>query len=177
MLTRKYTNSEIKLLLSSIVIIIDSREKVNAHITKEFDKMNIKYIVRKLQFADYSFYLPKNEALDIMDDISFENNVSIERKANANELAGNYSTTRKQFENEHQRHQGKMILMIEDDTYSDIQRHNYRSKLKPDPFTASMHSWQHKYDVPFIFIEKQYSAEYIYNTFKYWLRAYLETHK
>lgn len=133
----------------------------------------MKYIVRKLEHGDYSFFIPKNDKLDIIEDVSFEDYISIERKNSVNELAGSYSATRKQFEDEHRRHKGKMMLMIEGDEYHDICEGNYRSELTPKSFLATIHSWQHKYDVPFIFINKEYSALYIYYTFKYWLRDYL----
>ena len=168
-----YSNKEINEILDSMTIIIDSREKVNVHITSIFDKQNVKYAVRKLNHGDYSFYVPQNETLGISEDVSFENCISIERKNSVDELAGSYSTTRKQFEAEHQRHKGKMILLVENDEYHDICEGNYRSKLKPKSFMATIHTWQHRYSVPFIFVKKEYSALYIYYTLRYWLRNYL----
>lgn len=160
--------------MESIGILVDTREKSNEHITEIYDKNDVLYKVQKLDFGDYSFYIPANKKLDILDDISFENYISVERKSGINELAGNFTSGRKRFENIYSRHKGKMILMIEGDSYGDICSHNYRSQLKPMSFIGTLHSWEHRYNVPFIFIEKPYAPLYIYNTFKYWLRIYLE---
>ena len=44
----KYTDKEIKILLKSMVILVDSREQENSHITKWFDSKKIPYRVEKL---------------------------------------------------------------------------------------------------------------------------------
>ena len=53
----KYTESELKKLLDNMVILIDTREKKNDHITNYFDKHDIKYENKALTCGDYSFYL------------------------------------------------------------------------------------------------------------------------
>lgn len=171
---RQYTEKEIKRLLSTIEILVDSREKQWEHIKKAYDNQNIKYRVQKLDFADYSFLIPVNEDLDINKDIYFTNHISVERKSSLDELAGNFTKNRTRFQKEFERHEGLMVLMIEGDGYSDICKHNYKSQLKPLSYIASLHSWQHRYNVPFIFIDKQYSAQFIYYTFYYWLRIFME---
>lgn len=170
----KYKDKEVKEILETMVIIIDSREKVNHWVTEKYDKQEIKYEVRKLNHGDYSFYIPKNEKLDISEETSFENHISIERKNSLDELAGSITKDRERFKREYERHEGKMILMIEDGTYGGICKADYRSRIKPLSYLATLHSWQHKFDVPFVFVEKDYSAQYIYYTFYYWLKVYLE---
>ena len=76
----KYTDKEIKILLKSMVILVDSREQNNLHLTKWFDEKKIPYKVEKLGTADYSFYLPSNIELGIPRDLYFTDKIVIERK-------------------------------------------------------------------------------------------------
>ena len=52
-------------LISSIVILIDTREKSFSHITDYFDRKDIKYKKKALAYGDYSFMLEQNEKLSI----------------------------------------------------------------------------------------------------------------
>lgn len=173
-LPRKYTKKEQELLLSSLGVYVDSREKSNKWITDLYDKQNISYKVKKLQFADYAPYIPINEELGITEEISLENHISIERKASLEEISNNISKDRQRFEREFERHKGQMILLIEGASYKDICMANYKSKVKPLSLIGTLHSWNIRHDVPFIFIDKDVSAQYIYYTFYYWLREYLK---
>lgn len=85
----KYTKKQIDQILKSITIIVDSREKVNSHILIWLKYKKINYIIDKLDFGDYSYYIPKNEELNIKEDVYFNDTISIERKRNLEELAGN----------------------------------------------------------------------------------------
>ena len=58
-----------------MLIIVDSREKKNAHILRYFDDHGIKYVIRKMDVADY-----QTEGRD---------NLVIDRKQNLDELATN----------------------------------------------------------------------------------------
>lgn len=55
----KLTHDQIKKLSKEMVILIDTREKVNDHILNYFNKKNIAYRQQALEFGDYSFMLPK----------------------------------------------------------------------------------------------------------------------
>lgn len=156
--------------MSSIVILVDSREQVNSHIKLWLKSHKINFVVQKLDFADYSFYIPKNIDFEIEEDIYFTNEISVERKANLEELSGNFSTDRERLAREFERHEGHMILMIEDSGYKDIINNNYKSKYPPQSYIGSLHSFSLRYDVPFIFVSKENSAHFIYYTFYYWLR-------
>lgn len=168
-----YTEKEQKELLKSIGIIIDKREKVNDHIIEWLDKKKIAYKKKSLKQGDYSFYLPKNEALNIDRDINFYNDISIERKANLDELATNIGEHRDRLKNEFIQHRGQMILMIENNSYKDIVDHNYQSRYEPKSYLSTLHSFEAKYHVIFKFINKEYAAQFIYYTFYYYLRSLL----
>ena len=85
----KYTDKEIDELILSIIILVDTREKMNAHITDSFDQNGISYKKKALEYGDYSFALPKNEELSIPRDMYFNKKVCIERKASLEEISGN----------------------------------------------------------------------------------------
>ena len=84
--SRAYKDKEIKQILNSITVLVDSREKVNSHIKMWLKSNKIKYIDYTLSFGDYSFMIPKNESLDILEDLYFTYEIAIERKAHAEEM-------------------------------------------------------------------------------------------
>ena len=57
---RKLKEKEIKDLIDTIVIYVDSREKLPNHITDCFDKYEINWMIKKLDSGDYSAILPSN---------------------------------------------------------------------------------------------------------------------
>ena len=57
----KFTVEEIKNLVKHMVILVDSREKKNGHVLDYFGKQGIAYQKTKLDYGDYSFYIPAAE--------------------------------------------------------------------------------------------------------------------
>ena len=170
----KYTDKEVKTLLKSMTIIIDSDEKVFDHISDWFDKKKIPYVIQNLDFCDYSFYLPANPEMGIMRDIYFDKKISIERKRNLEEISTNFGDKRTQFENEFIRSTGNVFLLIENAAYEDIINKNYTTKLTPQSFIGSLHAFADRYNFSINFIkDNKYSAQFIYYTFYYHLRNYL----
>ncbi len=76
----KYTDKEMEELISSIVILIDTREKVNSHITDYFDRKGIPYKKKALDYGDYSFMIPANEKLSIPRDLYFNTTCVMKEK-------------------------------------------------------------------------------------------------
>lgn len=170
----RYTDKEIKDLLKSMVVLIDSRENVNQHITKWFDEKKIPCRVEKIETADYSFLLPSNAELGIPRDLYFNDKISIERKADLVELSGNFTNDRLRIESEFIRHKGKLLLLIENSDYSDIINHKYKTEYNPMSFLATLHSFSDRYNFSINFIkDNKFSAQFIYYTFYYFLRNYL----
>lgn len=170
----KYTDKEIKQILNSLSLLIDTREKSNSHIISWLDKKKINYKSKKLDQGDYSFYIPKNKELNIDRDLYFNNELSIERKGSLDELAGNFSNNRDRIEKEFALHEGNMILIVEDSSYRDIYKGNYRSKYSSKSYLGTLHSFSNRYNIPFMFIDKECSAMFIYFTFRYYLRDLLK---
>ena len=170
----KYTEKEQKELLQSIVVLYDSREQKNEHLLQWFDKKNIKYKKMKLNYGDYSFYIPKNKELGIERDIYFKDEIVLERKNSLEELSGNFSQSRDRIEKEFALCKAKMTLMIEQASYKDLCENRYNTSYKASSFLGTLHSFSERYDINFIFIDKEYSASYMYYTFYYYLRELIK---
>ena len=157
-----YTDGEIKKALSELTVIVDSREQVNFHISSWLDGKGIKHITRALETGDYSAML---------DGETFEDEVAIERKANLDEIAGNFTTGRERFEREMIRAKAngiKVFLIIENASWHDILLHNYHSQLKPQSLMASLLSWQVRYNITIMFCRPEETAQLMYSTLYYW---------
>lgn len=170
----RYNTREQKEILASMRILVDTREQKNDHILSWLDKKGIKYRKQKLDQGDYSFYIPKNIELNIDRDIYFDKDICIERKNSVDELINNFAQSRERIENEFLRNKGKMILLIEDGNYSDIINGNYRSKYSIQSAIGTLHAFSARYDIPFIFINSQYSPHFIYYTLSYYLRELIK---
>ncbi|AVP66348.1 ERCC4-type nuclease [Clostridium botulinum] len=85
----KFTNKEVKEILDSLVILVDTRENANIHITDWLEKSKKKYKTQKLNYGDYSCYLPNGSFKGQTRDIFFTNSIVVERKSCIDELAMN----------------------------------------------------------------------------------------
>ena len=166
-----FTDKEIETLIDSIVIICDTREKENSHVIETFDKHNIKHMKKGLSHGDYSAMIPANEALHINHDIWLNNFIVVERKANLNELASNITHDRDRFEKELCTYRGRMFLMIENASYSDIINHKYDSNCSVKSFLASFHAFTTRYNLYPLFVsDNKHSALFIWNVIKYYIK-------
>lgn len=159
---RLYTDSEIRKALSGLTVIADSREQINQHILTWLDGKGVQYITRALETGDYSAML---------DGETFEDEVVVERKANIDEIAGNFTQGRERFEREMIRAKAngiKVFLIIENASWHDILLHNYHSQLKPQSLMASLLSWQVRYNITIMFCRSDETAQLIYSTLYYW---------
>ena len=163
-------DQEIKEILKTVKIVIDTREQKNNHILTYFDSKKISYTSKKLDFGDYTCeFTYKGQVF------SLEKYFAIERKASLDELANNFTAKRTQFENEFLRAKGtKIILMIENCTYSDLIRARYRSQYNAKAFIASLNSFAFKYDFNYIFINGPDVGNFIYYQIIYFIRNFLK---
>ena len=168
----KFGDEEKKKLEKQIVILVDTREKKNDHILNYFDSYHIKYKKQALSSGDYSFYVEANDELSIPRDIYFDNKIFVERKANLDELATNFSKNRTRFEEEFSISSAeRKYLLIEGANYEDILLHNYTSEFNPKSYLGSLHSFNHRYNLQIVFLpDRDYSPIYILGIFKYYLR-------
>ena len=174
---RKYSDKELSKIISkdNIVILVDTREKANKHITDIFDKEGVQWRSEKLESGDYTFELKAIPELDIPHTMDFRQDVMIERKNSLDEISGNFTKNRERFNDEFGRAWAvKKYLLIEDGSYEKILNHDYRSEYNPNSFFASLLSFDARYDLHVCFSSKETSAVLIYNICKYALREILK---
>ena len=165
---RHYTDKEIQDKLKDLHIIVDTREQVNGHVTEYLDKGKVPYSSRKLDTGDYSAML---------EDFTLEHDVVIERKANIDELAGDFTADRQRFEDEFTRAKAeglKVFLIIEECTWGDIFLHNYRSKLAPKSLISSLFAWQVRFNITIIMCRKTDTGRIIHGILYYAAREALK---
>ena len=104
-MVRHWTDKQLAEELKKLTIICDSREQVNAHVTKYFDAHHIPHIERKLDTGDYSAQLGE---------MSLERDICVERKHNLDEICGNFTAERERFEREFMRAKayGTKVVLI-----------------------------------------------------------------
>lgn len=85
----KFSDKEIKEILDKMVIIVDTREQANAHIIQWLQKKKKPYKTQKLDYGDYSCYLPAGSFKGQQRDVYFTNDIAIERKFCIDEIAMN----------------------------------------------------------------------------------------
>jgi len=170
----KYTDKQKDELLKSIVILIDTREQSNKWITDYFDEKKIPYKSKKLNFGDYSYFIPKNDELDIPRDMYMDQISTIERKGSLEELSGNFSKDRDRFEKELSLYKGKMHLLIENASYDDIYNNNYQTQYNKKSYMGSLHSFALRYDLSLMFMpKKECSGVFIFCICYYHLKSLL----
>ena len=169
-----YSDKEVDTLVKSLVILIDTREQVNEHITNVYDKRNIPYKKRALKYGDYSFMIPANEALNIPRDLYYDNEIVVERKASLEELSGNLTQDRGRFEKELSLAPKTKVLLVEDASYEDIAAGKYSTEYNRKSFLGSLHTYWFRYNIPVFFMsDKKYSALFIRNYFEYYMKERL----
>ena len=163
-----YSDAEIKKILATMIILVDSREKANDHITSYFDKKGVIYMKRGLKTGDYGVLLPKNEELGIMRDLQLT--ACLERKAHIDEITGNLSKLKATaFENELIRSsENPFVLVVEDaDGYGKILRGEYISQYDPKALLGRLKTFEARYGFSIVYLDKAYTGNYIYHHFYY----------
>jgi len=170
----KYTKKEKKELLDSLTVLVDTRER-QSHVQEWMERKNKPYKVKKLDQGDYSYYIPKNEKLNIPRDLYFDKVCCIERKSSLEELAGNFgSKDRARIQKEMAVYGGDMHMIIEESQYKDIRDGNYKTNLGRESFINTLHSWYWKWGMSHNFMpDKNDTPLFIYLHFRQHLRNQL----
>lgn len=175
MILYNYSDKEIKELLKSLIVLIDTREQINNHITSYFESKKIPFKHKKLHHGDYTCMIPSNPELGISRDLYFNNLISIERKRDLNELSNNFTHDRARFESEFLRAKGKIILLVENSSYENLVHGRYITKYDPKSFIASLKAFESRYNISTQFIlDDSYTGNYIYYSLYYFVREYLK---
>lgn len=170
----RFTDTEIKKILKTLVITVDTREQRNEHILKYFRDKDIPFKLMTMKTGDYSAMVPKNEEFGLMRDIYLA--AAVERKNGVDELVGNIKE-RHRFENELIRAAPyPFVLIVEDlDGYRKILNGEYISEYKPQSLLGSLKTFETRYDFSTVFIHPAYSGNYIYHHFHYMAREVLKS--
>ena len=168
MLKMSATNYTLNKLIKTAVVLIDTRERENKHITDYFDKAKIPYKTKKLEYGDYALLLPKNDEKGIPCDMLLD--FAVERKHNLEELSSNFTKDRVRLEEELWRGSNKLALVIENATLDDIINNKYNTEYNNKSFIATLITFSHRYYTHIWFTEKKHSGKIIYALLKYRLR-------
>lgn len=167
----RYTDTEIKNLLASMVVLIDTREQVNQHIIAYLEQHKIPYKTKKLDVGDYSALIPKNIELGIYRDTYFP--IVVERKNSIDELAQSIKAER--FEHELIRAQRVHFTLLIESAYENMVNGNFRSQYQPNALQARLKSFEARYGFASTFLnDRQLSGHFIYTHLYYHVRAILK---
>lgn len=175
MIRYHYTETEMKKLLDTLTITVDTREKKNLHVMEYLRNKDIPIKVKTMKTGDYSALIPKNEELGITRDIYL--NDCVERKNGIDELIGNLSKDKRTaFENELVRSSHyPFVLLVEDEKgYEKILRGDYISRYDPQALLGSIKTFEARYGFSTVFIDPKYTGNYIYHHLYYAAREYLK---
>ena len=165
-MVKHWTKAELKEKLKELSVVCDTREK-DTHVEDYFKQKKIPQITRKLDVGDYSCQLG---------DVSFERDIVVERKHNLDEICGNFTAERERFEREFLRAKAygtKVVLIVENASWSDIFIGNYRSKLNSKSLVGSLLSWMVRFNITILFCKPEESARIIYGIFYYYAKEKL----
>ncbi|MCW4680057.1 ERCC4 domain-containing protein [Bacillus pumilus] len=168
-----YSDTELKEILGSMIIIVDTREQKNQHVLDYLRKKNVSIKFKAMKTGDYSAMIPKNEAYGINRDMYL--NASIERKNGVDELVQSIKD-RSRFENELIRaSKNPFTLLVEDlEGYQKILNGKYRSKYEPKSLLGSLKTFEVRYNFSTVFINPSATGNYIYHHFHYMARELLK---
>lgn len=185
----KFTDTEIKKIENSIVILCDTREKESTHILSYFEKHNIPYQIQKLDYGDYSFKVPLGVFKGQQREIYFDREYVIERKASIDELVGNFADQGARIKKElahMNKYRIRCDLLVENPNFElDILRENYRSQYKGESLYNRIYKTiQAEYGVPIFpqqksmmgFKIEKLCKSYVYAKFKHegWIEEEIE---
>ena len=164
---KHWSDRELQNAIKDLTIIVDTREKVNSHVTKYFEKQGIPCVSRKIDTGDYSACVGA---------LTLEKDIVIERKANLDEICGNFTVERERFEREFLRAKAygtKVVLIVENATWSDVFLGNYRSKVKPQSLLGSLFAWMVRYNITVLFCKPEETGKLIHGILYYAARELL----
>lgn len=169
----RYSDKELKEILDTLEIIVDTREQKNQHVLDYFRKKKVKFRNRTLKTADYSAMIPKNPEMGITRDVYLS--AGLERKNGVDELVESIKD-RTRFENELIRaSKNPFVLIVEDlEGYQKILKGEYRSRYKPESLLGSLKTFEVRYDFSTVFIAPATTGNYIYHHFLYMARELLK---
>lgn len=155
---------EIEKVLETFRIIADTREHNTAKARKRFRGLNINVERAALSYGDYCWNADLNGKPIHDTSSTILSPCVIERKMSLDELAGNFTRGRKRFQREFERaaeQEAKVYLLIENGSWEDIFRHQYRSRYHRNAYIASLTAWMIRYGLTPVFCKAETSGRMI----------------
>lgn len=151
---------ELEQTLSTMVLIVDSREKPTAQAKERWSAFGCPYRIEGLPFGDYTaeFTLPNGQT------VSFADKVVFERKMSIDEICGNFCQNRKRFIREFERIKtawAKVYILIENGTWEKAYSGQYRSQMQPQALIASLTAWMARYNAHVLFCKPETTPKLI----------------
>lgn len=159
---------DVKKELESMTVLCDSREQDTERARRRLHRIGVPIERTKLDFGDYSV---RCNALDL------RSHVAIERKMDLGELAQCYCGGRKRFTSEFERAKtagAKLYLLVENGDLNALYRAKYRSRMKPQSFSASLFAWLARYNCQVVFCSEEFSGAVIHEILYRELKERLE---
>lgn len=157
---------EIKAVLESAEVLVDSREQQNKRAERRFNSLGLPYKRCTLRFCDYAINctLPDGTQLYDTSQTVIPTTAVVERKMSLDELEGCLTRSRDRFEREFQRATAAgapVILLVEGATWENILTGNYKSRMNPRAFECSLITLMVRYNLRLIFCREATSGELI----------------
>lgn len=155
----------------TFTLVVDTREKDTDRLHQriaQFEDMGLETTRRALFAGDYSAIakLPYGRTMD------YTRRISLERKADLEELIKCFGPERKRFEMELQRaHQSgcKLYVVTESGSYADLVAGNYKNDHDVKNVLATYHAFEQRYNCNFVFVTPETFPTFVYET----LRRYI----
>lgn len=154
-------NFEVKEVLKTFEIIVDTREQETFRSQQRYEALGVPFYRQTLNYGDYTYNIKIDGADLHSTDRRVDGLCVIERKQNLDELANCFTRGRERFQREFERasdNNAKVYLLIENGSLDLLIRGQYRSRLNPKAFLASLMAWEVRYNVTTIFCESENSG-------------------
>lgn len=166
--------TEIRDVLKTFKIIVDSREQPNERALKRYKAFGCSWERQKLDYGDYSaaVYDPDKGC-----DVYFDNLFVVERKMSIDELCQCYTHDRDRFVREFERADrdgAKVYLLVEDATWERFYAGKYRSRMQPQSLIGSTLAWLARYKCQVVFCRQETSGKLIHDILYREVREWLE---
>lgn len=154
------TPIELQKTLSTMTIIVDSREHETPEAVKRWAAFGVPWERTKLDSGDYSavFVLPDSQKWRVP--------CCVERKMSLSEICSNFCQNRQRFVNEFERlkQSGERVyLLIESASWEKAYAGRYRSKMRPQALVASLTAWMARYDAHIVFCQPEITPKLIHD--------------
>lgn len=148
------TPREMENILSSIFLIVDTREQPTEGYFKRLEAVGLPYRRQKLDFGDYSCGFCPTDGAEVL----LDKEIVIERKMNLDEICGNFTRGRDRFAREFERAAAsgaKVHLIVENGNYEKLINGKYRSRLNPNSLLASVTAFADRYNISVHFCKSE----------------------